>query len=177
MEKTILISGLGGQGAQTLGKLLLYAADAAGRNVSFFPAYGAQKRGGVSDCTLVISDGPVYAPCRRTYDCVVALCEASCEKYAGTVKAGGMLCVNSSLVTGYARPEGSEVYEIPLNELVAHIDNPRAINVILLGFLTKRLALFSEAAAKRVVMERFGENKELAAINGKAFDMGAAYGA
>ena len=44
MEKTILIGGFGGQGVQTMGKLLAYAANEEEKYVTFSPAYGGEMR-------------------------------------------------------------------------------------------------------------------------------------
>lgn len=47
MERNLMVAGFGGQGVMTLGKFLAEAAcDATDKNVTFFPSYGAEQRGG-----------------------------------------------------------------------------------------------------------------------------------
>jgi 2-oxoglutarate ferredoxin oxidoreductase subunit gamma len=45
MRHDVFIAGYGGQGVLLAGNLLSYAAIHEGMNVSFFPAYGVEKRG------------------------------------------------------------------------------------------------------------------------------------
>ncbi len=59
MENTYLLAGFGGQGVQTLGQLLTYAATDAGKYATYLPAYGGEMRGGTSNCTVKISDDPI----------------------------------------------------------------------------------------------------------------------
>ena len=49
MEKSLLISGFGGQGVMLIGQMLGYAASDAGKNATFYPSYGAEQRGGTAN--------------------------------------------------------------------------------------------------------------------------------
>ena len=57
MRYDVFFAGYGGQGVLLAGNLLSYAAIHEGKNVSFFPAYGVEKRGGAAMCTIVFADG------------------------------------------------------------------------------------------------------------------------
>ena len=48
MRHDVFIAGFGGQGVLLAGNLLSYAAIIEGKNVSFLPAYGVEKRGGAA---------------------------------------------------------------------------------------------------------------------------------
>ena len=52
----IIMSGLGGQGVLTAGKILINIAAAEGKNVSWTSTYGAAMRGGSASCNIVVSD-------------------------------------------------------------------------------------------------------------------------
>ena len=63
MERNLMVAGFGGQGVMTLGKFLAEAAcDSTDKNVTFFPSYGAEQRGGTANCYVVISDDDIGAP-------------------------------------------------------------------------------------------------------------------
>ena len=63
MERNLMVAGFGGQGVMLLGKMLSYATcEATDKNVTFFPSYGAEQRGGTANCYVVISDEEVGAP-------------------------------------------------------------------------------------------------------------------
>src|SRR5687767_9152295 len=62
MEREVLFTGIGGQGIQLAAQVLARAALAEGREVMLFGSYGGTMRGGPTDSTLVVGDGPVSAP-------------------------------------------------------------------------------------------------------------------
>jgi Pyruvate/2-oxoacid:ferredoxin oxidoreductase gamma subunit len=62
MERELMVTGIGGQGVQLATQVLARAAMAEGREVLLFGSYGGMMRGGNTDTTLVIADGPIEAP-------------------------------------------------------------------------------------------------------------------
>src|ERR1700757_2718643 len=105
MRHDVFIAGFGGQGVLLAGNLLSYAAIIEGKNVSFFPSYGVEKRGGAAMCTVVIADGEVGSPVVGSPSVAVFLNQASLDKYGTKVKSGGTCIITSSLidVAGFAR--------------------------------------------------------------------------
>src|SRR5690606_36477646 len=57
-----MVTGIGGQGVQLATQVLARAAMAEGREVMMFGSYGGMMRGGNTDTTLVLADGPIEAP-------------------------------------------------------------------------------------------------------------------
>ncbi len=94
MRQDVFISGFGGQGALLAGNLLAYAAIIEGKNVSFFPSYGVEKRGGAAMCTVVIADGEVGSPIIGSPSFMIVLNQLSLDKYGAKVKPGGVCIVN-----------------------------------------------------------------------------------
>lgn len=66
MIEKIIIAGSGGQGVLTLGMYLAQIASFEGKNAAWLPAYGAEKRGGPSFCSLIISDREIFSPVVET---------------------------------------------------------------------------------------------------------------
>ena len=63
MERNLMVAGFGGQGVMTLGKFLAEATcESTDKNVTFFPSYGAEQRGG----TLYINSSIVKSEITRT---------------------------------------------------------------------------------------------------------------
>lgn len=58
---------------QLIGKMLVEAGMEEGKEVSFLPSYGAEMRGGTSNCNVIISDEPVCSPIVNEATCVMAL--------------------------------------------------------------------------------------------------------
>ena len=55
-HQEIIISGFGGQGILSAGRILAYAGMLEGRHVSWLPSYGPEMRGGTANCHVIISD-------------------------------------------------------------------------------------------------------------------------
>ena len=62
MQQEILIAGSGGQGILLFGKILSYSGFLEGKYVTFTPSYGAEKRGGISNCMVIISSDFIDSP-------------------------------------------------------------------------------------------------------------------
>ena len=58
----IRLAGSGGQGIILIGRLFAAAAVKSSRYVTFFPAYGAEVRGGTSNCHVVLSSDEIASP-------------------------------------------------------------------------------------------------------------------
>ncbi|MRR08844.1 2-oxoacid:ferredoxin oxidoreductase subunit gamma, partial [bacterium] len=107
MYQGIRISGFGGQGVISAGILLAQAGLLEGRNVSWFPAYGAEMRGGTANCSVVVASDAVSSPVVSRPDTVIVMNEPSLAKFEPLVKPGGLLIINSSLVN--SRPKRSDI--------------------------------------------------------------------
>ena len=62
VERELLVTGIGGQGIQLAALVIARAALAEGREVQLFGSYGGMMRGGNTEATLVVADGPVESP-------------------------------------------------------------------------------------------------------------------
>ena len=73
MNYEIVISGFGGQGVLSMGKILAYSGIMEDKEVSWMPSYGPEQRGGTSNVTVIVSDEPVSSPVVNEYDVVIVL--------------------------------------------------------------------------------------------------------
>lgn len=95
MRHDVFISGFGGQGVLLAGNLLAYAAIIEGKNVSFFPSYGVEKRGGAAMCTVVIAEGDVGSPVVGYPSVSIFLNQTSLDKFGERTRPGGTCIINS----------------------------------------------------------------------------------
>lgn len=175
MRHDLIIAGFGGQGVLLAGNLLSYAAMEEGNNVCYFPAYGVEKRGGSATCTVVISDGAVGSPVVGSPSFLIALNQASLDRFGDRVRPGGVCLVNSTLVDSSALSRDDiELIEIPMNDIAADLGDLRMVNMVALGAyaeLTGAVELSSLAAAlKEALPER---NHRFIPANVEAIEAGA----
>jgi len=172
MIKTIRIAGFGGQGVMLLGELLAYSATLKGMYTVFVPTYGPETRGGTANCLVTISDGPIYSPVFNLCDDLIVLNEPSYQKFKNSVKEHGYLIYNESLIPSVEKAS-YEMKGIKATDLALELEQPKVMNIVLLGTYLKHLKLFDHETILLALKHFFGEKKEhLLPINAKALQLG-----
>ncbi len=174
MYQGIRIAGFGGQGVISAGVLLAQAGMIEGREVSFFPSYGAEMRGGTANCSVVVASEEVTTPIVSNPDTVIVLNEPSLAKFEPMVKPGGLLIVNSSLVNSKPTRKDIKVMYVPCNAIAGEVGNPKAMNMVALGaFAAATGAMSVDAIAKAMAKVYKKLKPEVIELNVKALRRGA----
>ena len=172
-----MIAGFGGQGVMTMGKLLAEAtSQATDLNVTFFPSYGAARRGGTANCYVVISAEEIGAPVSYNLEDLVVMNGPSLHKFLPNLKPGGTLFVNSTIVTDPIERDDIKVVKAPVTQMAIDIDNPRALNVIMLGVYVGATDAVPEEVIVKGIEHKFAAKEKLIAPNVEAFRMGLEIG-
>lgn len=155
IDFSIILAGFGGQGILSAGRIIAQAALSEDREVSWFPSYGPEMRGGTANCGVVISDEPIGSPVINDTDVLIALNNPSLDKFTRQVKPGGLIIVDSALV--YAIPARQDVrfVPIPASTLASDMGNITYATIILLGSLARATGCISRdsfESALRVVL-------------------------
>ena len=175
MRYDVVIAGFGGQGVLLAGNLLSYAALDEGKNVSYFPSYGVEKRGGSATCTIVIADGAVGSPVVGHPSVLVTLNQASLERFGARVLPGGICIINSSLVdaTSLSRDD-IQLISVPMNEIAMELGDARMVNMVALGAYVAMTGAVSIPALGSALKEALPErNHRFIPANLKAIETGA----
>jgi 2-oxoglutarate ferredoxin oxidoreductase subunit gamma len=133
MYQGVIMSGFGGQGIISAGILLAYAGMTDGKYVTFFPAYGAEMRGGTANCSVVISSDEVASPVVAYPDTLIIMNEPSLNKFEPSARKGGLLLINSSLVTGKPKRDDIKVNYILANEIAEKLGTTKIANMVMIG--------------------------------------------
>ncbi len=171
MEKRteIRLAGEGGQGMILAGIILAEAAAIYdGKQVTQTQSYGPESRGGASRSEVVISDEEIDHPEVLCPDVIVALSQEAYNKFARTVKPGGLLIVDEDAVK--VSPDFKGV-RIPVAR-IAHETTGKAItaNTVALGILVGLTNLVSHDAIEKAVQARAPKGTE--EMNRKALQAG-----
>ena len=174
MTTQILLSGFGGQGILFTGKFLAYKGLLADKNVRWLPSYGPEMRGGTASCSVIISDEEVGSPIISQPDVLIAMNLPSFEKFEPTVKAGGIVIADSSLIETKSARTDIDVYYIPATSLASEMGKQSLANMIILGKLLKVLGDFNEDEIKTVLSKVIPPKKaDMLEINMEAMQIGA----
>jgi 2-oxoglutarate ferredoxin oxidoreductase subunit gamma len=172
MQNDVIIAGFGGQGVLLVGKMLAYAGMHEGKEVSWMPSYGPEMRGGTANCTVVISDKPVRSPVIQSPRAVIAMNLPSLDKFEPVLKAGGLLLINSSLITREAQRGDVRVLMVPANEVANELKNPRGANMVILGAYLGATDAVSLKELELLIQETFASKPKVIDANIKALHRG-----
>ena len=137
MKKEIIISGFGGQGVLSMGKILAYSGLMEGKEVTWMPAYGPEQRGGTANVTVIVSDERISSPILSRYDVAIVLNQPSLEKFEPKVKPGGILSYDGYGIINPPTRSDIQVYRIDAMDKAADMKNAKVFNMIVLGGLLK----------------------------------------
>lgn len=172
----MICSGFGGQGVLVMGLILANAAMEQDRNILWYPSYGTEMRGGTANCTLKISDEEIASPKAEELDILFAMNEASLKKFEGTVKPGGHIFVNSSVVTsGKKYRSDVNIHMIPATDIANGLGNPRGANIVIIGALGKATDIFDYDYLREAIDRFFLKKGKVNPKNALCFDKGAEY--
>ena len=170
----VICSGFGGQGILVAGMILADAGMEQGKQVSWYPSYGFEMRGGAANCDIKISDDEIPSPYCLEPDIVYTLNEAAIDKYESVLKPGGVLLVNSSLVSDERTYRYDiRVIKVPATDIATELNNPHGTNIVMLGALACASELYDEAYMRGAVDHYFGKKGKVNPKNALCFDRGA----
>jgi len=178
METNLCVAGFGGQGVMTLGKFLADATcNATDKNITFFPSYGAEQRGGTANCFVVISDEMIGAPLGDVMDDLIVMNGPSLQKFLPTLKQGGTLFINSSIVNeSEVTRTDVKVVKAPVTELALEMGNSKVLNVIMLGVYVGCTEVVPPEVVWETIEHKLGSKPKLLPLNKQAFEKGLEIG-
>ena len=172
IRQQIVISGVGGQGVLFVTRLLAEAAIARGLPVLTSETHGMAQRGGSVVSHLKVGD--FASPLIRSgcADGLLGLKAESLELHGHFIRDGGWRAINSAAAQ-------AGVAHVDADALAARIANPRAVNLVVLGFALARQAdLFCTREDIGQVLEaRLAERPEVRDASWQALDAGYEAGA
>jgi len=171
----VTMAGFGGQGLMFIGKLLAYCAMKRGLNVTWIPSYGPEVRGGTANCTVVISDEPIGSPVISSPETLIIMNNPSLEAFEPKLKKGGLLLVNSDLVTRQATRKDIKMVLVPANEAAIEAGEKRAANMVIFGAYVAKTGIISKEDVASGFKELFGAKAETLEANMQAFEKGTKY--
>ena len=174
MYQGVIMSGFGGQGIISGGIMLAYAGMIEGKNVTFFPAYGAEMRGGTANCSVVVSSDPVASPVVGVPDSLLIMNEPSLARFEDSLKKDGLMIINTSLVSSKPSRKDIEALEIPISDIAEKVGNIKTANMVILGAYAKKTGAISVDALKNSISKVYARaNEAMVKMNKEAIEKGA----
>ena len=159
MMKEFIFAGFGGQGMLLIGKFLAMACMLDGKHVSWLPSYGPEMRGGTANCSVIISDEEVASPLVDKADVVIAMNAPSLDKFENSVRPGGLLVINSSIIDRKSVRDDIEVVYCDSNRIAEEVGNPKGANVAILGAMMAKCDIVDVDKMTEAIRIELGERK------------------
>lgn len=172
----MIFAGFGGQGVMSMGMMVAYAGMIEEKNVSWIPSYGPEMRGGTANCAVVVTPDEIGSPIITEPEIVVAMNLPSLNKFEPSLKPGGLLIYNSSLIQREEGREDITVIAVPANDIAGELGNSRVANMVIMGALlakTEVVSIDSIKAALRQVLP--AHRHDLLDVNEEAMERGSEY--
>ncbi len=157
MKKEIIISGFGGQGVLSMGKILAYSGLMEDKEVTWMPAYGPEQRGGTANVTVIVSDTRISSPILSRYDVAIVLNQPSLDRFEEKVKPGGILIYDGFGIINPPTRKDITIYRIDAMDKAADMKNAKVFNMIVLGGLLKVCPVVSTNGLKNALYKSLPE--------------------
>ena len=177
MENNFIIAGFGGQGVLLAGEVLANAFMLDDKNVTWYPSYGAEMRGGTVNCEIVMNDTEdVSSVNKAETDYIIALNQASFDRFLKKIKKGGWMIANSTLVKKLKPRDDINYIFAPVSALADKLGNVKMANILSLGVLAKISKLVTlDTLEKALDVVIPPHRKNLLPLNMQALKIGYEY--
>ncbi|MBQ9677700.1 MAG: 2-oxoacid:acceptor oxidoreductase family protein [Prevotella sp.] len=173
MKKEIIISGFGGQGVLSMGKILAYSGLMDDKEVTWMPAYGPEQRGGTANVTVIVSDEKISSPILSKFDIAIVLNQPSLEKFEPKLKPGGILIYDGYGIINPPTRQDITIYRIDAMDKAAEMKNGKVFNMIVLGGLLKVAPVVSTKGVEKALFKTLPErHHSLIPLNMQAIEEG-----
>jgi 2-oxoglutarate ferredoxin oxidoreductase subunit gamma len=174
MLQEYIFAGFGGQGVLSMGILLAYAAMKEGKEISWYPSYGPEMRGGTANCVVNISDEPISYPVASRYDVAAVLNLPSLKRFEPDIKEGGILIWESTIIKEAPSRNDIQIYGLPaIDKANNELKNGKVMNMIILGALVKINGIVKKESVLIALKDSLPErHHHLIPLNEQAIELG-----
>ena len=150
--KTVLLSGVGGQGAILAADILSRVAMACGQDVKLSEIHGMAQRGGAVTTVVRLGDSVASMVADKgSVDYLVSFEKVEALRNIEFLKEGGVLLVNDEFIKPLPVATGAVL--VPAEALAKEAGSVKAVNVVLLGALSTKLS-YDEATWLSIIESR-----------------------
>ncbi len=129
-----MLTGIGGQGVQLAAQVIAQGATLEGRNVQLFGVYGGMMRGGNTDASVVVADGPIQAPpvLSHTWS-AIGMHDEFWAQIGPKVRDGGLVMVNEATFATELDPTRWTVVRVPATDVATSLGNELGGSMVMVG--------------------------------------------
>lgn len=174
-DVSVKLAGAGGDGAQTAAMLITKAAIHEGFDATHIPSYGPESRGGTSYADVHVAKDEVLSPAAPDPHVLLAFNAPSLDKFASSVRPGGLVIYDSSVVQNAPTElqEGVRVVGVPCASIARGLGAAVVKNVVALGALQAATDLLPSESLLTALRLSLAHRVGMIPTNEEAFRLGA----
>ncbi len=174
MLERVLIAGSGGQGILLIGRILARAGMLCIPHVTYFPAYGAEVRGGTSNCQIVLSNEEIHSPVPSQFEAMLILNQESAQRFIPGRSDSTKVILNTSLCQP---PDSRSVIGIQATDIANDLGDIRTTNFVMMGaYLATNARIPAESMEACIRKELAGKPAAIIDLNIEALEIGLEQG-
>jgi len=172
----LIIVGIGGMGVLVAGRLLASAALPRYEYISWLPTYGEARRGGPSECTVILSHQPIASPILDQAQTVMLLDGSQLRDFEGRVRPDGIIVAESAGLKD--KPKRNDFKLLPVSglEIAMGMGGVLYNGLILLGAYVEATKPVPPELIDEELERRYGGNETVLKQNKEAFRRGLELG-
>jgi len=176
MTERVIMAGFGGQGLLFMGRLFAQLMMERSLQVTWFPSYGAEVRGGTCNCNVIVSSDEIFSPVVERATALIIMNEPSYKRFSPRLLPDGLMVLNTTMVASVDPGRDSRVVPIPATDLAFQLGNVRVANMIMMGAYNQlRRFVPPDELLQGVKATLTGAKAKLFDINKRAVECGARY--
>jgi 2-oxoglutarate ferredoxin oxidoreductase subunit gamma len=174
----IILAGEGGQGIQTIAKVLSDTAFKENKQVAYIPSFGVEQRGTPSLAYVTISNDKIRYPRFDTANYVIVLQKRAIKAVERFIDDNTTVIFDSSTIPFEMIPKAGAVHMgIPATEIATEKFMPKVFNTVVIGKLSQILGL-NEKSVFEAIGDTLGKkfkDEKVKKANEDAFAFGRTF--
>jgi 2-oxoglutarate ferredoxin oxidoreductase subunit gamma len=172
----VLMAGIGGMGVLIAGQVLLESASRRYEHVSFISSYGFARRGGLCECTVIVSDNKIASPVIEQVDVVMLLDSSQFAGFEHRVRPGGVIIADTAGLTAERKREDYKLYTMPCLDIAQSMGSILGKNLIMLGAYVVITGAVTPELVEEELNTKFEGREKILESNLAAFRRGVELG-
>ena len=172
----LIIAGLGGMGVLAAGRLLASAAARVYEHISWVPSYATERRGGLVECTVVLSHHEIASPILSRAQTVMLLDSSQLKAFESRVRPKGLVIVESASLKDEPGKTNFRLLPVSGLEVAMGIGGIIVNNLILLGVYVELIKPLPPDLIEEELDRRYGDRDAMLQRNREAFRRGLELG-
>jgi len=171
----ILLAGEGGQGIQTMAKIISKFLVLEGFYVSYIPQFGPEQRGTPSVAFIQFSETKIAYPKYEKADLLILLRRRAINQISSYIDKNTEIVFDSSTIKRkLINQDNAKIFGLPATQIAKEHFSSSILNIIVLGMVLRKYFDCKQnklwQLIEEVLAKKFEKNKELKELNLKVLD-------